>query len=474
MDTRPLCTASSQRYSEFGIAWIGLYCMAVVMGYGRFLFTATLPDIIIQLGLSTPMAGWLASINYIGYFIGAIVAMFVPRRHTWHALFIAAILSIVTTSILAIPDLSLAMWHIVRLLAGIASGVAMILGSSYVVQHFSDQRRAVLSTIHYSGIGVGIAASAAVTWLLLVMDYHFDTIWLFAAITSLPLLLLLYKIRPITSFCLARSPMPTNVKFSVNKTFLQCPRETDSSEESRNHSRLSAANYRPPSRPETTNSLKRLNSLSLIKFWLSQLRDFIKSAVAGRGYAIALLLISYGLAGFGYITSATFLPVMATQRIISEAGRGLNGLYSGLLIWLLVGVFATISNPLWGRIAQNIGEFKTLTGLILLQAIGMFLPIWQKGAIGLYSNAVILGATFVGIVSMTLGIIKEINPEYSNLLIGLATLAYAIGQFMGPLVTVALAGNSSNFSAGLMVAGIGLVIGLFLVLSIRFVSHSSR
>ena len=48
---------------QTAIAWIGLYCLAVVMGFGRFLFTATLPDIMMQLSLSTVIAGWLASVN---------------------------------------------------------------------------------------------------------------------------------------------------------------------------------------------------------------------------------------------------------------------------------------------------------------------------------------------------------------------------------------------------------------------------
>lgn len=186
----------------------------------------------------------------------------------------------------------------------------------------------------------------------------------------------------------------------------------------------------------------------------------VYDAIAGHHKAIALLLASYVLAGFGYITSATFLPVMAAQRLTTQT-------YAGLLIWLVVGIFAMLSNPLWGALAKRIGEIKTLIGLTVLQAFGMCLPIWFDGAIGLYGNAAILGLTFVGMVSMTLNLIKNINPIYSNLLIGLATLAYALGQFLGPLVTVALAGQYGNFNAGLLVAAIGLIIGLMLLLWFR-------
>ena len=393
--------------NEAAIACIGLYCMAVVMGYGRFLFTATLPDIMVQLSLSTTIAGWLASINYIGYFIGALIAMFVPQRATWQVMTLWVMVSIVTTMLLVVPSMSLNLWYVIRLLAGIASGVAMILSSSFVIQNLSPERRSVLSAVHYAGIGVGISASAILTWWLLILGYHFDVIWLVAGLTSLPLLWLLYAIKPRQSQHTESQHIRAKQHISVHQTYLN-------------------------------------------------FKHSLYEAVAGHHKALALLSVSYVLAGFGYISSATFLPVMAAQRLTAQT-------YAGLLIWLVVGIFAMLSNPLWGALAKRIGETKTLMGLTVLQAFGMCLPIWFDGAIGLYGNAAILGLTFVGMVSMTLTLFKNINPAYSNLLIALATLAYALGQFLGPLVTVALAGQDDNFNAGLLVAAIGLIIGLILL-----------
>jgi len=391
--------------NETVIAWIGLYCLAVVMGYGRFLFTATLPDIMSELSLSTTIAGWLASVNYMGYFIGSLIAMFVPHRLTWRALILGTLLSIITTLLLFLPNLPLSLWYVIRLLAGIASGIGMILGSSFIIQSFSTHKRSLLSTVHYAGIGVGISASAILTWWLLSLDLHFYSIWLVAGLTSLPLLVLLYAIRP--DGVLQGNAL--NKKPSIKQTYINFKRS-------------------------------------------------LYEAMVGQAKAVLLLSLSYVLAGFGYITSATFLPVMAAKQLPTQT-------HAGLLIWLVVGVFAMLSNPLWGALAKRIGETKTLIGLTLLQALGMFVPLWFAGAFGLYINAAILGATFVGIVSMTLNIIKNINPAYSNLLIGLATLAYAVGQFLGPLVTVALAGAKDNFDAGLLVAGAGLLLGLVLILS---------
>ena len=416
----------SQSHSKFIItnqtatAFIGLYCMAVVMGFGRFLFTATLPDIMSQLSLSTPIAGWLASINYIGYFFGALIAIFVPHRLTWQMLMLWVSVSIVTTLLLGVPQLSLNIWYGIRFLAGVASGVAMILSSSLVIQRFTDERRSMLSSIHYAGIGAGISASAILSWVLLAWGFHFDLIWRSAAIISLPVVILLFAIRPSKPTIVDKSNLADNNKNS-----------------------------------------HKVKKNSIYQIYI-EFKRAIYDAVIGHTTAIALLSASYLLAGFGYITSATFLPVMAVQRLTEQSTTGQN--HSGLLIWLIVGIFAMLSNPIWGALAKRIGEIKTLMGLTLLQSLGMLLPLWLDGASGLYGNAVILGLTFAGIVSMTLVIIKNINPIYSNLLMGLATLAYSIGQFIGPLVTVALAGQSNNFNAGLQVAGVGLFFSLILLI----------
>lgn len=383
------------------------------MGFGRFLFTATLPDIMSELSLSTTVAGWLASVNYIGYFIGALIAMFVPHRRTWQTLMVWAVISVVTTILLFIPNMSLSVWYVIRLFAGIASGVAMILSSTLVIQSFSATRQSTLSTLHYAGVGVGISASAVLTGALLSFGYHFDLIWLIAGLISLPLLGLLYAIRPADS--LSSKSTRTTQPYSLIQTYVNFKRA-------------------------------------------------LYEAFVGNTKRIALLSISYGLAGFGYITSATFLPVMATQRLESPA--------AGLIIWLIVGVLAMLSNPIWGALAKRVGEIETLMGLTLLQAIGMLLPLWLGGAIGLYVNAAVLGMTFIGIVSMTLIIIKGIAPAYSNLLIGLATLAYAVGQFIGPLATIALARSQDDFNSGLMIAGVGLLIGLGLL--VLFYKKSPR
>src|SRR5258706_11152675 len=59
--------------SGFKIALAGLAALAVAMGVGRFAFTPLLPMMQQDAGLSVAGGGWLASANYLGYLVGALL-----------------------------------------------------------------------------------------------------------------------------------------------------------------------------------------------------------------------------------------------------------------------------------------------------------------------------------------------------------------------------------------------------------------
>src|SRR5690348_13408095 len=108
--------------SPLSLAVGGLLAMAAVIGVGRFVYTPILPPMVEALGLNNSQAGLIASANFVGYFLGALLAAarLPGSRRTWLVGALAA--NAAALALMGVAS-SLTAFLILRLVAGMASAL---------------------------------------------------------------------------------------------------------------------------------------------------------------------------------------------------------------------------------------------------------------------------------------------------------------------------------------------------------------
>lgn len=135
----------------------GILLLVIAMGISRFAFTPILPYMREDVGFSFEVAGYLASSNYIGYFIGALAAGFIYRQRK-HILLLNVIINVGSVILMGIIDQYI-IWLVLRLIAGITGGVIFVLTSSIVMDYLAKQFLSKWAGYLFSGVGIGIAMS---------------------------------------------------------------------------------------------------------------------------------------------------------------------------------------------------------------------------------------------------------------------------------------------------------------------------
>jgi predicted MFS family arabinose efflux permease len=137
----------------------GVCCLLIAMGIGRFAYTPLLPAMQRATGFGNQMAGFIASSNFLGYFLGALATTFIPPHTDKRRLLrIALVASVLSTGAMAWSDASTA-WLLLRFVAGFASACVFVLAGTLVMQTLQATGSESRMGIHFSGVGTGIALS---------------------------------------------------------------------------------------------------------------------------------------------------------------------------------------------------------------------------------------------------------------------------------------------------------------------------
>lgn len=370
------------------------------MGIGRFAFTPLLPMMLADGVVNLPTASWLASANYLGYLVGALLCTLQPwvwrRFGPWPPLRFTAL---VRTGLAATCVLTLGMalhwpgaWALLRFAAGVASALVFVYTSGWCLGQLSRLGVPAMGAMIYTGPGAGIVLSGLAASGMVAWHWTAASGWLVFGLLAAVLTALVW---PVLS---PRHELPV---------------------------------------PGATAA---------------------GSATPGSGHGaaeITVLTLAYGLAGFGYIITATFLPVIARQSLPGSAWLD--------MFWPIFGLGVICGALVASRIRTTLDLRTLLAVCYAIQALGIGVGLWSPSLTGFAIGSLLLGLPFTAITFFAMQEVRRIRPQAPAALMGLLTALYGLGQIVGPPLAAAMLARASTPAAGftlsLEIAAAALALG---------------
>ncbi len=367
---RPLST-------PLALAFAGFLSLAVAMGIGRFVYTPILPDMVASAGLSTSEAGLIASANFAGYLLGAVLATLrLPgTRAAWALGALAA--SAATTLAMAFAG-TLPAFLAIRFAGGMASAFVLVFASALVLEGLRATGRTGLGALHFAGVGMGIATSALVVGGVSRAGGTWQQEWLAAGLVAIAATIIVAVLAPRASEAPGAAGQPS-----------------------------------------------------------------------GRVGATPVV-IAYGLFGFGYVITATFLVAIVREQAALAPFEP--------WVWALVGLSAVPSVALWNLVASSIGVGRAFALACILEAVGVSASVLWLSAAGAGLAAILLGATFVAITSLGLQVARDHTQADPRRMVAVMTVAFSVGQIIGPLYAGALHDRFGSFVPATLSAAAALIL----------------
>ena len=359
------------------------------LGIGRFAYALVLPDMREALHWSYSAAGFMNTINAVGYLAGALVASRLIRRFGLAANVRWGTLACVLSLALCAISENFIVLSSARLLAGFGGAAGFVGGGALaaMIAQRQPQRANFLLSLFYAGPGIGILSSGLIAPFVLQL-FGPGSWWIvWWAMTVLTIIM-------IVPLLLASLDSSTQVGGPTT------------------HGRFSI-------------------------------------------WPVAIYLLAYFLFGAGYIAYMTFM--------IAYVRDGGGGAAAQSLFWSLIGVSAFVTPWIWRRVlALNRGGLP-MTIILGVNALGASLPIFGHSPLLLAVSALVFGVAFFAVVGSTTAFVRFNYPP-SEWPSGIAamTIAFGIGQTLGPIAVGAITDALGSLSYALNVSAALLALGAIL------------
>jgi sugar phosphate permease len=389
------------------------------LGFARFGYTMILPHMKEGLGLTKTQAGNLATGNFVGYLILAIVGGFLAARYGPRVVISLSMLLIGVTMFLTGLAPSFQMALVWRTLTGVGSGGSNVPVMGLVSAWFGTRRRGLASGIAVGGSSVGLAITGPL--IPRIIDAYGTDGWRYSwyylgAMTVIIAILCFVFLRD-------RPEEKGVVAIGLDES--------------------------PPSSQDKPFGRAQDRASSL------QWGLVYKS---GAVWHLALIYIMFG---FSYIIYATFFA----DYLTGEAGFAKEA--AGWL-WSLAGLVSFVSGFIWGTVSDVIGRKYGLALVYFLQGLCFIIFGLWKATPGYYLSALLFALTawsIPAIMAATSG--DYLGPRLAPAALGFVTVFFGIGQAIGPTVAGYIGDVTGSYTLAFIIAGLAAFVGAGGALSLR-------
>jgi predicted MFS family arabinose efflux permease len=358
------------------------------LGIGRFAYALVLPDMRDSLHWSYSAAGFMNTINAVGYLAGALLASrMIKRFGLAESVIWGTVACVVSLALCAITG-NFVLLSFARLLGGFAAAAVFVGGGALAatIAQSRPARANFLLSLFYAGPGMGILASG------LIAPYVLQA-------------------------------------FGAGSWWIAWW------------------------------ALTLLSVLMFIPLWLAPLGGHAMVDHAARidfdARPVLIYLAAYFLFGAGYIAYMTFM--------VAYVRDGGGGAAAQSLFWCLIGVSAFATPWVWRSVLALDRGGLSMTIILGVNALGAALPIFGHSPLLLAISASVFGVAFFAVVGSTTAFVR-FNYPVEGWPAGIAamTIAFGVGQTLGPIAVGAITDALGSLSYALNVSASMLALGAIL------------
>ena len=171
-----------------------------------------------------------------------------------------------------------------------------------------------------------------------------------------------------------------------------------------------------------------------------------------------LVTLSYGIFGFGYVITATFLVAIARMDAA--------GAFVEFLCWFIAGLTAAVALFAWKPFVRILGLGGVYVAAVVIEVAGVLATVMLPHSLAPLIGGALFGATFLAITAYGLQIGRKLSPDSPRRVMALMTAAFGLGQIVGPLVAGWVAEGTGSFTLPTYIAAAALGVCALLVLPV--------